>query len=137
MAFSSDSDLTAIIPDILSLGISSFSAEHALAQAEIERELRAKWYPKLQLSVEMDASLLTASQWTKTSAYLVLWKHALPKLTNWVDGDRFQNMITFYKTRYEEELASVIRDGVEYDFNDDNTVSESEKAPVHFGRLTR
>ena len=137
MAFSSDSDLTAIIPDILSFGISSFSAEHALAQAEIERELRAKWYPKLQLSVEMDANLLTASQWTKTSAYLVLWKHALPKLTNWVDGDRFQNMITFYKTRYEEELASVIRDGVEYDFNDDNTVSESEKAPVHFGRLTR
>lgn len=137
MAFSSDSDLTAIIPDILSLGISSFSAEHALAQAEIERELRAKWYPKLQLSVEMDASLLTSSQWIKTSAYLVLWKHALPKLTNWVDGDRFQNMITFYKTRYEEELASVIRDGVEYDFNDDNTVSESEKAPVHFGRLTR
>lgn len=137
MAFSADSDLTAIIPDILTFGISSFSAEHALAQAEIERELRAKWYPKLQLSVEMDATLLTSSQWTKASAYLVLWKHALPKLTNWVDGDRFQNMITFYKTRYEEEFAAAVRDGVEYDFNDDNTVSESEKSPVHFGRLTR
>lgn len=137
MAFSTDSDLTAIIPDILTFGISSFSSEHALAQAEIERELRYKWYPKLQLTVEMDASLLTASQWTKASAYLVLWKHALPKLTNWVDGDRFQNMITFYKTRYEEEFASVIHDGVEYDFNDDNTVSESEKAPVFHGRLVR
>lgn len=137
MAFSTDSDLTAIIPDILTFGISSFTAEHALAQAEIERELRAKWYPKLQLNVEMDATLLTASQWTKASAYLVLWKHALPKLTNWVDGDRFQNMITFYKTRYEEELAAVIRDGVEYDFNDDSVVTESEKAPVYFGRLVR
>lgn len=137
MAFSTDSDLTAIIPDILTFGISSFSAEHALAQAEIERELRYKWYPKLQLDKEMDATLLTASQWTKASAYLVLWKHALPKLTNWVDGDRFQNMITFYKTRYEEEFASVIHDGVEYDFNDDNTVSESEKAPVFHGRLVR
>lgn len=137
MAFSADSDLTAIIPDILTFGISSFTAEHALAQAEIERELRYKWYPKLQLSVEMDATLLTASQWTKASAYLVLWKHALPKLTNWVDGDRFQNMITFYKTRYEEEFAAVIHDGVEYDFNNDNTVSESEKAPVFHGRLVR
>ena len=137
MAFSTDSDLTAIIPDILTFGIASFTAEHALAQAEIERELRYKWYPKLQLSVEMDATLLTASQWTKASAYLVLWKHALPKLTNWVDGDRFQNMISFYKTRYEEEFAAVIHDGVEYDFNNDNVVSESEKSPVFHGRLVR
>lgn len=137
MAFSTDSDLMEIIPDILSFGIASFSDKHSLAQAEIERELRAKWYPMMKLADEMDATLLTASQWTKASAYLVLWKHALPKLTNWVDGDRFQNMITFYKTRYEEELNAVIRDGVEYDFNNDSVVTESEKAPVYFGRLAR
>jgi hypothetical protein len=137
MAFSTDSDLTAIIPDILTFGISSFYNEHALAQAEIERELRIKWYPKLQRSAEMDATLLTAAQWTTASAYLVLWKHALPKLTNWVDGDRFQSMITFYKTRYNEELDAVIRDGVEYDLDEDNTVSETEKAPIYFGRLVR
>ena len=137
MAFSTDSDLEAIVPDILSLGIDSFAGEHALAQADIERHLRSKWYPKLQLASEMDASLLTESQWTKTASYLVLWKYALPKLTNWVDGDRFQNMIDFYKSRYAEELESVLQDGVEYDANDDNVVTEEEKRPINHGRLYR
>lgn len=137
MAFSTDSDLTAILPDILTFGITSFASEHALAQADLEREIRAKWYPKLQLATEMDATLLTDSQWTKAAAYLVLWKYALPKLTNWVEGDRFQNMIAFYKARAQEEFDAVIRDGVEYDFNNDSVVTDSEKAPVYFGRLVR
>ena len=38
MAFSTDADLMGIIPDILSFGIDSFSADHAKAQADIERE---------------------------------------------------------------------------------------------------
>jgi len=137
MAFSTDSDLQAIVPDILDFGIASFANEHALAQADIERVIRAKWYPKLQLTSEMDATLLTDSQWTKTSSYLVLWKYALPKLTNWVDGDRFQNMIEFYKSRYSEELESVLQDGVEYDANDDSVVTDEEKRPLNHGRLIR
>ena len=137
MAFSTDSDLVELIPDILDLGIANFVEYHAKAEADIKREIRRKWWPKTGNKGEMDDSLLTDAQWTIASSYLVLWKYALPQLTNWVDGDRFQNMITFYKTRYEEELNAAIRDGVEYDFNDDNTVSESEKSPVHFGRLTR
>ena len=137
MAFSTDSDLQAIVPDILSFGIASFASEHALAQADIERVIRAKWYPKLQLASEMDAILLTDSQWTKTASYLVLWKYALPKLTNWVDGDRFQNMIEFYKSRYAEELESVLQDGVEYDANNDSVVTDEEKRPINHGRLVR
>lgn len=137
MAFSTDTDLQAIVPDILSFGIASFADEHALAQADIERVIRNKWYPKLQLTSEMDATLLTDSQFTKAASYLVLWKYALPKLTNWVDGDRFQNMIDFYKSRYAEELESVLQDGVEYDANNDSVVTEAEKRPVIHGRLFR
>ena len=137
MAFSTDSDLQAIIPDILGFGIASFSNEHALARADIEREIRVKWFPKTGINGEMDGALLTDSQWTKTASYLVLWKYALPKLTNWVDGDRFQNMIEFYKSRYSEELDSVIRDGVEYDANNDAVITEAEKRPVNHGRLYR
>jgi hypothetical protein len=61
----------------------------------------------------------------------------LPKLTNWVDGDRFQNMIEFYKSRYSEELESVLQDGVEYDANDDSVVTDEEKRPLNHGRLIR
>lgn len=137
MAFSTDSDLTDIQPDILDLGISSFYAEHVKADADIKRDIRAKWWSSLNRDGEMDSTLLTDSQWTKAAAYLVLWKYALPQLTNWVDGDRFMAMISFYKDMYHQEMKSVFEDGVEYDFNDDGTIQNSEKDSYLTGRLNR
>ena len=137
MAFSTDSDLTDIVPDILTLGIASFADEHAKAQLDIEREIRNRWWEKRGISGELNTSLLTEAQWTRSAVYLVLWKYALPQLTNWVDGDRFQNMIDFYKSRYGEELEAVFQDGVEYDADDDNVIDDSEKAAVNHGRLVR
>ena len=137
MAFSTDSDLAELVPDILSLGILSFTGEHAKAQSDIEREIRNRWWEKRGISGELNTSLLTEAQWTRSAAYLVLWKYALPQLTNWVDGDRFQNMIDFYKSRYGEELEAVFQDGVEYDADDDNVIDDSEKAAVNHGRLVR
>ena len=138
MAYSDDSDLTDIQPDILDLGIASFYAEHAKAQADIERDIRAKWWIRTGRSGEMDASLLTATQWTRASAYLVLWKYALPQLTNWTDGDRFQSMITFYRDMYHQELQAVYDDGVEYDFDADGTIESGEEMNIRVsGRLNR
>jgi hypothetical protein len=137
MAFSTDSDLTDIQPDILDLGIPMFYAEHAKAEADIKREIRSKWWARTGKSGEMDETLLTDSQWTKAAAYLVLWKYALPKLTNWVDGDRFREMIGFYRDMYNQELEAVFADGVEYDANDDGTVEVGEKSLFITGRLNR
>lgn len=137
MAFSTDSDLTAIQPDILSLGISDFSAEHAKAEADIKREIRSKWWPRTGYKGEMDDTLLTDSQWTRANAYLVLWKYALPQLTNWVAEDRFRQMIDFYRDLHNQEMESVFQDGVEYDFNEDGTIQNSEKDLTFTGRLTR
>jgi hypothetical protein len=137
MAYSTDTDLQDLIPDILDFGIDAFTNEHDSATADINRELRTKWFYKLGISGEMDTSLLTATQFKLASSYLVLWKYALPQLTNWVDNDRFLNMIDFYKQRYFEEMASIFADGVEYDRNDDGTVSIEEKKPVAHGRLIR
>ena len=46
MAFSQDSDLTALIPDILTFGITSFSDEHARAEADLIRTIRNEWWHK-------------------------------------------------------------------------------------------
>ena len=123
MAFSTDSDLTAIIPDIFSLGIENFADEHAKAEADIIREIRRRWWPRTGYKGEMNEALLTDSQWTRTCVYLVLWKYALPQLTNWVGTgggtDRFREMISFYRDLYAQELEAVLSDGVEYDFNED------------------
>lgn len=138
MAFSSDSDLTDILPDILTFGIATFLDEHNRADAEIKREIRAKWWNSTGRTGEMDASLLTNNQWTTAAAYLVLWKYALPQLTNWVDGDRFQGMISFYRDMYNQEMAAVFEDGVEYDFNEDGTIESGEEMNIRTsGRLNR
>lgn len=137
MAFSKDSDLQTIVPDILDLGIDSFADEHAKAEADIKREVRRRWWPRTGYKGEMDDSLLTDSQWTRTNAYLVLWKYALPQLTNWVDGDRFRLMIDFYRDLYGRELESVLADGVEYDFNEDGIIQDTEKDLTFTGRLIR
>jgi hypothetical protein len=141
MAMSSDSDLTTYQPDILGYGISAFTSYHAKAQADIERELRSVWYPKTGYSAEeMDEDLLTESQFARACAFRVLGWYALPQLTKWntsTDKDKFQNMMDHYRSAYFDELDSVIRDGVEYDANEDSTISVSEKRPVHHGRLFR
>ena len=137
MAFSEDKDLQDLVPDILQLGIDTFSDEHDRAQNDIIRELRIGWWDKKGLSGELNSDYLTDSQFTRCASYLVLWKYALPQLTNWVDGDRFQSMITFYKSRYGEELDSILRDGIEYDADNDSVVTEDEKKSIHSGRLTR
>ena len=137
MAFSNDTDLVALVPDILTFGITSFATEHAKAEADLTRTIRNQWWYKKGISGEMDASLLTDAQWTYCNSYLVLWKYALPQLTNWVQDDRFLNMISFYKQRYEEELVAVFNDGVEYDDDQSGTVEGDEKEAVSFGRLTR
>tara|TARA_R110002012_G_scaffold175143_1_gene339998 strand:+ start:137 stop:550 length:414 start_codon:yes stop_codon:yes gene_type:complete len=137
MAFSSDADLMDIIPDILSFGIDSFSTDHAKAQADIERKIRADWWDKRGFSGELKPQYLTDSQWTRANAYLVLWKYALPQLTNWVDGDRFQGMIDFYKSRFAEEIEAVFKDGVEYDDDNNGTIDDDEKTPINDGRLVR
>lgn len=137
MAYSTDGDLQVILPDILEMGIESFADEHARAKADILRELRINWWVRKNIQGDIDETKLTDSQFEKLSAYLVLWKYALPQLTNWHDEDRFQKMIQFYKSRYGEELEMVLRDGIEYDADGDSTVEQEEKQPVHHGRLTR
>lgn len=137
MAMSVDSDLVAIQPDILSLGIDSFSSEHAQAQADIQRRLRREWWPMTNRSGELKPAYLTESQFTKAAAYLVLWKYALPQLATWNSEDRFTKMIDFYKVCYKEEFSEVLQDGVEYDADDDGVITVDERTPTHFGRLTR
>ena len=54
MAFSNDSDLVALVPDILTFGITSFSTEHAKAQADLERTIRNQWWYKKGIAGEMN-----------------------------------------------------------------------------------
>lgn len=130
MAYSSDTDLQSYQPDILDLGISSFTAEHNLAKNDIDREIQIKWFDKIYSHKVFDADKLDGTSLKALSVYLVLWKYALPKLSNWVDSDRFMSMIDFYKTRYNDELNDLIAMGIRYDHDDNGTVEQDEIVPA-------
>ena len=90
MAFSEDKDLQELVPDILQLGIDTFADEHERAQADIQRELRIQWWDRKGIKGEMNATYLTDTQFTRCAAYLVLWRYALPQLTNWLMATDFK-----------------------------------------------
>ena len=148
--FSNDSDLTFYQPDILTFGISSFSSFHALARADIERDLRIRWFPvysketyrdiAILNTTEMDGTLLTDAQFKRLSVFRVIGFYVCSQLTKFNSNDnldRFQVMMKHYKQLYADEFESILRDGVEYDADDSNTVQDAEKAPYHRLKLIR
>ena len=151
--FSTDSDLQVYQPDILTFGISSFTTPtdyHAFARADIERDLRIRWFPvyvkqtyrdiSLLNTTEMNATLLTDAQFKRLSVYKVIGYYACPQLTKFNSNDnpdRFQVMMKHYKQMYADEFETILRDGVEYDADDSNTVADAEKAPYHRLQLIR
>lgn len=148
MAMSTDSDLLVYQPEILQYGIDEFTGEHAKAKADILRKVRSEWWSRAKHSYtnttnninDMDESKLTESQFTRCAVYRVLSEYALPQLTKWnADGeeDKFQVMMNHYHRKYNEEFDSILRDGVEYDFDGDATVTVDEKQPFHTRRLVR
>jgi hypothetical protein len=148
---SSDADLIKYQPDILTYGIDEFTDEHAKARDDILRRLREEWWVRSRNvtnydisrslpSLEMDNSKLTESQFTRCAVYRVLSEYALPMLTKWnAEGneDKFQVMMMHYRKKYDEEFNAILRDGVDYDFDNDGTVEDTEKQPFHTRRIIR
>jgi uncharacterized Rmd1/YagE family protein len=148
MAMSTDSDLMVYQPEILQYGIDEFTGEHAKAKADILRRVRDEWWSRAKHSYtnttsninDMDETKLTESQFTRCAVYRVLSEYALPQLTKWNaegDEDKFQVMMAHYKKKYEEEFNSILRDGVEYDFDGDSAITVDEEQPFHTRRLVR
>jgi len=151
--FSTDTDLQFYQPDILEFGITSFTSPndyHAQAREDIERDLRDKWWGIYQNnitrdiahlgSIEMDGTLLTDAQWKRCSVFKVIGFYATPQLTKFnsdENKDRFQVMLDYYQQAYHAEFGAVLRDGVEYDDNNDGTVTTAEKEPYERLRLIR
>jgi hypothetical protein len=143
MTMSTDLDIQEYFPDLYNYGIQDFSAEHAKTRGDIIRRLKTEWWPRkanLYTGIEMDTTLITESQFTRAAVFHCLSYYILPKLTQFSpDGDRWEKMMAYYKSRYEEEFTAVINDGVEYDADNDGVVeiNQGEKSPLYTQRLVR
>lgn len=148
MAFATIDDVLEYEPTIRDYGIHDFDDTLTKAQADVERYLRIHWWPTQQigkyditvigLNSELNADLLTESQFTRATVFYALAYFIFPKLSKFEpELDVFQVKIDYYKSRFQEEITAVIQDGVEYDIDNDGTVTDVEKEPAYFLRLQR
>jgi hypothetical protein len=136
--FATDDDLVKYIPTIFDHGVETFTSELSEAEDDVLRYIQINWFNKRSPGSTMDPTLLTTSQWTRSTVYLALANFILPQLSTFrPEGDSFREQIAFYKERYNEEVRQEILKGVEYDSNDDGTVQTSEKRPTNLRRLVR
>lgn len=155
MVMSTNEDLLYYQPDILDYGIEDYTTEHDRAREDILRRLRAEWWPTAKPKhnytleyfafhledIEMDVDKLNEAQFTRAAVYLCLAEYILPQHTKWNAAgaeDKFQVMMKHYRMKYDEEFTNILRDGVEYDFDDDSTYEDHERQPMQFNnRLFR
>ena len=148
MAFATITNITEYEPDILNYGLPNFDDAITKAEADIKRYLRVNWWPSQQIgrfditivgyNSEMNEALLTDSQFTRAAVYCALGYYIYPRLSKFEPTlDVFQMKYDYYKKMYAEEIDMVIRDGIEYDVDDDGNVTAAEKTPNYFLRLKR
>jgi len=144
---SQDSDLLEYEPDIQNFGIQSFADLHVKSTNDILRKLRAEWWPRATYGrydissgtyTEMDNNLLTYSQFTRAAVYYTLAEFVMPRLSTFSpDGDVFREKMMYYREKFATEFQSILKDGVEYDYDSSGTIEDSEKQATHFNRLVR
>ena len=147
MIYATNSDLTKFYAQALEFGVSDWTDEIALAQADVILAIKTKWFfiefgslrtRGMVVQPIFNENLLTSEQWTTSVVYRALSAYILPKLSNFrPEGDAFQVAAAFFKERYVEELDLQIAGGVQYDLNADGSVSAAEEFPTLTNRLYR
>lgn len=141
-------DIKRYEPNILDFGVDSFENEMSDAAEDVTRDIRIKYWPtretgRYDISVignatELDAERLTASQWTRAVVYYALGYYIYPKLSTFnVETDIFERKFEYYRKQYDTEFQKVMLDGVEYDLDNDGSISNTEKEPTYYLRLKR
>ncbi len=132
--YSTDLDLVDIRPNILQLGISDWTTKHTEAKRQIDRLVESRWYQSEAAeygvnpeSVPYDSDLLSATQVKRLSCFktLELIYESLMKDTPEEDG--FSRQMKHFHERFNDELQTLLSLGIEYDWDDDGTIEESER----------
>ena len=148
-------DVIAYQPDAFDFGIASNDSKVTTWITEttndILRDLRIKWWQTYKTNVFTDITVLNTvelepdrvnlDQFKRAGVYLFLSKFFFPALTKFrpeADKDRFERMIEHYNSQYNVEFQKILEDGVEYDADNNQTISVAERENLHgYGRLIR
>jgi hypothetical protein len=147
MTFATNADLVKYYASALEHGVSDWTDELQQAEDDIKLVVKTKWF-NLEFGSQrnrstvtapvFDGERLTATQWRQAACYRALSAYILPKLSTFrPEGDAFQQALTFFNQRYNEEMNLQLTSGVEYDINNDGNVTDVEKFPTYTNRLYR
>lgn len=147
MTFATNDDLLDYQADIFEHGVDSWTTELASAEYDVLRRIETEWWNVERnnsrnrgliytVGGTFDATRLIDTQWTRATVFRALSAYILPKLSTWrPEGDSFRELISFYQTRYSEEFSAELAKGVQYDSDDDGSISDSEKVQTQQNRL--
>jgi hypothetical protein len=144
MIFATYNDLKEVEPNIDEYGVIEWDIELERASEEVTRILRVRWYKEYQRrhpiihKIDLDPAKLRASQFTKATVFYAMAYHICTKLTQFTpEEDRFKVMMDYYQGRFEHEMDLILREGVDYDLNDDEVFSSEERGKIDTQRLRR
>lgn len=137
MAFATNNDLIKYVPDVFDHGIDDFTDELALAETDVADMVKVKWWNNQHSNFLFDKANLTETQWTKATVYRALSTYIFPKLSTFRVDDVFMEQINFYKNRFAEEFDLQFGLGIEYDMDEDGTVTDGEIEEYKQDRLYR
>lgn len=136
--FATNNDLLDLLPAVFDHGVEDWTVELNRAEEDILRKIQAEWYNKRYNNDNWDPANLVESQWTQATLYRALSNYIMPRLTQWrTDGDAFQTQIKFYQDKFAEEIADQFAIGIQYDYNEDGNIDESEEYYNQQDRLWR
>lgn len=144
MVFATIFDLKQVEPNIDSYGVLDWDSELASASEEVLRILRVRWYKDYQRrhpsihQQDLNPQLLRADQFQKATVFYALAYHICTKLTQFTpEQDRFRVMMEYYQGRFEHEMDLILREGVDYDLNEDQVFDIAERGVRDTQRLKR
>jgi hypothetical protein len=125
--FATNSDLLDLIPTVFNHGIESWTPELVRAENDLLRKIQAEWYNNRYDDDNWDPENLVALQWKTSVMYRALGYYIMPRLTQWRSvEDAFKTQMEFYQARYAEELDDQFQIGIQYDYNSDSVISDSD-----------
>lgn len=146
MNYSTDTDLVALRPDILSLGVEKWTPQHDESKRVIDRVLEFKWYRNAaedngvnwrDAPFNPDNIDNPAEQLKRLSSYKALelcyeyLMQAAPEPT------AFSALRDLFAKKYKEELSDVLGAGIDYDWTESGAISAEETAVPTIRRLKR
>tara|TARA_R110000851_G_scaffold211412_2_gene363974 strand:+ start:1351 stop:1767 length:417 start_codon:yes stop_codon:yes gene_type:complete len=127
MAFATDSQLLEYVNTIFDHGVESWQTELDRAEDDVIRKIKVEWYNKRYSPSNFEAAELVATQWTAATIYRAIAYYIMPGLSQWrPESDSFREQIEFYQARYAEEIDDQFAVGIQYDFNNDDTIDAGE-----------